>query len=152
MTVNSGHWIIPTGTTLNINDYNNNGWKFGYASAYTRIPCDVVPSKPFVWEYEITEMNPSYTSATLISSDYFANNYPNKIVLYGKNNSQVTVYNGSIIGKYSMKVYSDVLELYKDGIKLGQVAITDATTQIMLETGVQSNRYMRIKNVKFKPL
>ena len=142
MTSNNHHWDTTSepNVTFSINDYSSNGWKFGQASHYFRFICDYTPSKPFTMEFEVTEMNPSYTVAIFVTSNHYINFAQNECKL-----NDSSVFRGSVIGKYVLKVYNGYMELYKDGTRLGQINISENII-IQLECGSQSNRYIRLKD------
>lgn len=137
--------------TANIDEYNSNGWKYGYGSAYFLFVCDYVPTFPYGVSFEITDKGSSYDNGIWIANGSLVNfmNGNNKIQI---RTSSYSTYNVSVIGKWTVKVYSNKFEVYRDDVYIGERTHSSPTPSIELECGGQTTRYIQIKDLKIKPL
>ena len=152
MTSNTGHWDKSVGT-LGVDEYSSNGWKYGQGSSYLKIPCDYVPSTPFSIEFECMGIG-NYDMAIFfdsVSNKYFNfQKSQNKVRLVGTNSQDTSI--SDFTGKYTLKIYSNKAELYKNDSKLLEVNLSSISPSISLEAGVQTGRWIQLKNFKIREL
>ena len=152
MTSASGHWN-KSGFTLGIDEYSSNGWKYGQASAYWRMPLDYVPTTPFEFEFELISIG-NYDMAMFFNDS--ANRYlnfqktQNKVSLAGNNNNSTSL--SDFTGIFTLKVYTNKAELYRNSSKILEVSLSSITPLIALECGTQNGRWIQIKDFKIRVL
>ena len=143
MTSSSGRWSNTS--SLRINDYSSNGWKLGNRSSYGFIQCDYVPNTPFELSWVATERS-GQEPTIHIDSNYFETNTAGSMTING------TACTGTyeLDKEYSLRVYSDKIEAYKEDTLIGSKSVS--TSNPTISFGIGANRYLRVKDFKIKAL
>ena len=137
-------------TSQSIYGFNADGWKYGNASSYTRMPATfTLPSLPFEFSFDLTE---AYRDSPNVGF------LPNDGLWIERNRNTGTMnMSGTDTGvawdndyRYAFKVYFDRVEAYKDDSLIGTK--NKSINQAYLELTTGTNRYCRIKNLKIKTL
>lgn len=153
MTTDSGHWTPKWGdVTLTYDEHTSNGWKYGQSNAYTHFVCDYVATRPCQVSFEIVNKGTGADSGIFINNEALVNLKSSNNEIQIRNGNSYDVVSGSVIGKYLIKIYSNKFEVYRNNIKLGERDISDIAFSLELETGVQSGRWVQIKDIKIKEL
>lgn len=136
--------------TPSIDEYSENGWKFGQGSGYHHLVCDYVPTAPFEVSFEVTDKNNMYSIGVWCATNSLVNFMPNNTSIQIRTSSYNT-YNVSVIGKWTIKVHDNKFEVYRNDVYIGERTLS-GTPSIELECGTQSGRWIQLKNLKIKQL
>lgn len=137
-------------TSQSIYGFNADGWKYGNASSYTRMPATfTLPSIPFEFSFDLTEAYRDSPNVGFLPNDGLwieRNRNSGTINIFGTDTGVAwdTGY------RYTFKVYSDRVEVCKGNSLIG--VLSKSITQVYLELTTGTNRYCRIKNIKLKIL
>ena len=140
-----------SGAVANINEYSEQGWKYGYASQFHTLNCDYIPNIPFEMSFEVTDKNNGYSNAVYFTHTTFINFMSNNNSIQMRTGSSYTTYNVSVIGKWTIKAYNNKYEVYHDDIFIGERSI-GGNPSIRFEVGHQSTRWIQLRNLKIKRL
>lgn len=141
---------VPSNVKNSTYEFNSNGWKYGNVSSYTSmiLQSSITVSTPISISLKVIE---NYNNGFTLTVGKVNNSWVN---LYIENNQ--LCYRGnylktpSIGAEYSIKIYSDKIEVYENDTLLTTDNSTLSEWIIGLETG--NNRYVRIKDFKIKVL
>ena len=151
--VKESRWDIPSAVRNSTFGYNSNGWKYGNASSYSRMYYVNTFNAPISVEFQVNEIS---SNALLVEVQ--DENKENGV--YIQYNSYTSLWNGSITNVTQtlntgsivrVEFHSDKIEVYVDDTLITSGTITLPNT-LYLALHCGNNRYIRIKNLKIKPL
>lgn len=147
------HFNVPSSVKNSTYNFNENGWKYGNLSSYTMFSSYFdLPNLPFEVSFILNEVDKNGLGLFLTSDDYIATNYPNGNAYLHSSIVSDSLFENFIMGtEYHLRVYNDKLEIYKENTHLKTIN-ANITSLGKLEIGTGGRRYVRIKDLKIKPL
>ena len=145
------YFNVPSNvSSSSIYGFSSDGWKYGNISSYSRIPMNLtLPSTPYQFDFDLIEVNGISPNLSFLQND--------GIYIERKGTTGNISISGTDTGfsfdtghTYSIKVYSDKLEVYKDNTLVGSK--NQSISQSYLELATGTNRYCRLKNMKIRTL
>ena len=160
MTSNSGKWTIPSACST---AYDSNGAKFGTATSYSQVKLTDKLTAPCSVEFTLVDYHSDWNdSASVIIFQYTGgDSTPNQSLLsggfYTKSSFDTlgtTVSHALIKGaKYKIEYGSSTMKAYENGTLMASASNTvGLPTKFELHVGTGGNRWVKIKDVKVKPL
>lgn len=160
MTSNSGKWTIPSACST---AYDSNGAKFGTATSYSQVKLTEKLTAPCSVEFTLVDYHSDWNdSASVIVIQYTGgDSTPNQYILaggfYTKSSFDVlgtTVSHALIKGaKYKIEYGSSIMKLYENGTLMSSASNTvGLPTRLEYHIGSGGNRWLKVKDVKIKPL
>ena len=159
LTSDSGKWTIPTGVT---SQYSDNGWKVS-ANAYKQIKLTDKLTAPCTVEFTLVDYNSDWNDSAAVIVFQYSNGEttPNQQVLSGgyRTNNYFSAL-GTNIGhaivkgaKYKIEYGQSTMKVYENNTQLASTSNNvGLPTKFELHVGTGGNRWVKIKDVKVKPL
>ena len=140
-------WNVPSNVKNSTYNFSDDGWTMGNVSPYTRIPNRfTLPDLPYAVSFKINQLTTvGLTYEILSSSLYLSSGSDGKIGIVSRPHPWVLSHT------YTLKVYSDKVELYDEDslVQTYPVGISGST---IAQWGTGSNRILTIKDFKIKTL
>ena len=160
LTSASGKWTIPSACST---AYDSNGAKFGTATSYSQVKLTDKLTAPCSVEFTLVDYHSDWNdSASLIVFQYTGgDSTPNQNILsggfYTKSSFDVlgtTVSHALIKGaKYKIEYGSSTMKAYENNTQLASNSNNvGLPTKFEFHVGSGGNRWVKVKDVKIKPL
>lgn len=140
-------WNVPSNVKNSTYGFSSDGWTIGNVSSFTRIPNNFpLPNLPYEVSFKINQLNRYGLTYEIIQpSLYFSSGLEGKIGVVSRPHPWVLGHT------YTLKVYSDKIELY-DEDTLVQTYSTSITESTIAQWATGANRILTIKDFKIKVL
>ena len=161
MTSNSGKWTIPSACST---AYDSNGAKFGTATSYSQVKLTDKLTAPCSVEFTLVDYNSDWNDSPSLLIFQYTNGEttPNQQLLSGgfATKRSFTVFGTTTINhvlvkgaKYKIEYGSSTMKVYENGTQLASTSNTvGLPTKFEYHIGTGGNRWLKVKDVKVKPL
>lgn len=160
MTSNSGKWTIPSACSTT---YDSNGCKFGTATSYSQVKLTDKLTAPCSVEFTLVDYNSDWNDSTAVIVFQYTNGEttPNQNILSGGYRTNTyfsalgtTISHAIIKGaNYRIEYDNSTIKLYENDVLLASASNTiGLPTRFEYHIGSGGNRWVKIKDVKVKPL
>ena len=160
MTSNSGKWTIPSACST---AYDSNGAKFGTATSYSQVKLTEKLTAPCSVEFTLVDYHSDWNdSASVIIYQYTGgDSTPNQELLNGGFYTKssftacgTTISHSLVKGaKYKIEYGSSTVKAYENNTQLASNSNNvGLPTKFEFHVGSGGNRWVKVKDVKIKPL
>ena len=160
MTSNSGKWTIPSACSTT---YDSNGAKLGTATSYSQVKLTDKLTAPCTVEFTLVDYNSDWNDSSAVIVYQYTNGEttPNQGILSGgyRTNSYFdalgTRISHAIIkgAKYKIEYGQSTMKFYENNTQLASASNTvGLPTRFEFHVGSGGNRWVKVKDVKVKPL
>ena len=160
MTSNSGKWTIPSACST---AYDSNGAKFGTATSYSQVKLTEKLTAPCSVEFTLVDYNSDWNDSPSVLIFQYTNGEttPNQQLLSGgfATKSSFTACGTTIShtlvkgAKYKIEYGSSTVKAYENNTQLASNSNNvGLPTKFEFHVGSGGNRWVKVKDVKVKPL